>query len=208
MLRSDDAIVVGGMQRHSSQMLVAEPATKPTARFEPPSSLPGPPPPIPPKPVNTRREKKMEHVSPPKPKRSGFSWKALVAAFMLGMVVMAVLSISLELTPTDRAVKRLSAVNIDMTNSYRASTEAFSRRLKVQEAKLDRLLGETHDEDLFVEPKTIPLFDVSVVEVCGIEDGLADICDPAGNWTTANGSFAKQTTATTNHASLSDSRRL
>ena len=69
-----------------------------------------------------------------------------------------------------------------MTNSYRASTEAFSRRLKVQEAKLDRLLGETHDEDLFVEPKTIPLFDVSVVEVCGIEDGLADICDPAGNW--------------------------
>ncbi|MBB18164.1 MAG: hypothetical protein CMP20_01655 [Rickettsiales bacterium] len=173
MLRSDDAIVVGNMKRHSSQMLVVEPATQANAKLE---TLP------PPKPANTCREKKMEHVSPPTPKRSGFSWKALAVAFTLGLVVMAVLTVFLELTPTDRAVKRLSAVNVDMTSSYRASTEAFSRRFKVMEAKMDRLLGETHDQDLFTEPKVIPLFDASVMEVCGIENGLADICDPAGNW--------------------------
>jgi len=185
MLRSDDAVIVGEMQRHSSPMLVQEPGTQAHARVElsaeTPKPLP-PPPPIIQRPTNTRREKNMEHVPAAAPKRTGFSWKALILAFILGLVVMAVVSIFFEWTPTDRAVKRLSSVNVDMTNSYRSSTEAFSKRLKVLEAKVDRLLDDTQDQDLFVEPKTIPVFEPAVVEVCGITDGLADICDPSGNW--------------------------
>lgn len=125
----------------------------------------------------------MENERKSVPVKRGFAWTALVVAFMLGVGVATVMGVYLDLTPTGQAVRRLSSVNIDMTESYRATTEALVRRIKVLDAKIDRLLGESETVETFVKPKTIPLFDPSDVAICGFKDGESQICAPSGQWT-------------------------